>query len=205
MLRFIRVFIGERWINVKVGGSVSQSKQIDFGTPQGGVLSVTLFLLIIYSILGELGNWVNGSLFSYDLAIYITTRNQRVAARALQGVSNKLDAWAAERGLTFSPNKTASMVFKKKNKEPLEIMLRNEIIPSKESTQFLEMTLDSKQIKLWGTYKAKRALNTIKVVAGKKWGGDWTTLRKLYSAICRIKIDYGCQIYNTTSAERLKN
>ena len=90
---------------------------------------------------------MDGSLFADDLAIYIT-RNQRVAARALQGVSNKLDAWAAERGLTFSPNKTASMAFKKKNKEPLEIMLRNEIIPSKESTQFLEMTLDSKQIKL---------------------------------------------------------
>ena len=27
---------------------------------------------------------------------------------------------------------------------------------------------------------------------------------KLYSALCRTKIDYGCQIYNTASAGRLK-
>ena len=58
-------------------------------------------------------------------------------------------------------------------------MLRNKIIPSKESTKFLGMTLDSRlsveehinKLKA----KAKRALNTIKVVAGKKWGLDWKT------------------------------
>ena len=66
-----------------------------------------------------------------------------MAARALQGV-NKLDAWAVERCLTFSPSETVSMIFRKRNEEPLEIMLRNEIIPSKENTQFLGMTLDNR-------------------------------------------------------------
>ena len=33
--------------------------------------------------------------------------------------------------------------------------------------------------------KAKRALNTIKVVEDKKWEGDLRTLKRLYSAICR--------------------
>ena len=68
------------------------------------------------------------------------------------------------------------MVFKKKrkrNEEPLEIMLRNEIITSKENTQLLGMTLDSRLN--WEEHinklraKAKTVLNTIKVVAGKKW------------------------------------
>ena len=52
--------------------------------------------------------------------------------------------------------------------------------------------------------KAKRALNSIRVVAGKKWGGDQKTLKKLYSAICRTKMDYDCQLYNTASAGNLK-
>ena len=43
---------------------------------------------------------MDGSLFADDLAIYITKKSQRVASRALQGVTNKLDAWAAERGKT---------------------------------------------------------------------------------------------------------
>ena len=55
-------------------------------------------------------------------------------------------------------------------------MLRNEIVPSKESTQFLGMILDG--ILNWVEHinklkaKVKRALNTIKVVAEKKWGRD---------------------------------
>ena len=92
------------------------------------MLSVTLFLVAINGILGELGNKVDGSLFTHDLAIYITRRYQRVAARTLQGMTNKLDAWAVERNLTFSPNKTVCMIFRKRrerNKKPIEIMLRN--------------------------------------------------------------------------------
>ena len=73
-------------IKVRVGGSISQSNQIYLGIPQGGVLSVTLFLVAINGILRELGNGVDGSLFTDDLAFYITTRNQRVTTGALQGV-----------------------------------------------------------------------------------------------------------------------
>ena len=45
---------------------------------------MTLFLIAINDILKELGNGVDGSLFANDLAIYISTRNLRVATRALQ-------------------------------------------------------------------------------------------------------------------------
>ena len=66
------------------------------------------------------------------------------------------------------------MIYKKRrkgNEEPIGIMLRNEIIPSKESTQFLRITLDSRFY--WEEHinklrvKAKRALNAIRLVAGK--------------------------------------
>ena len=71
---------------------VHLTEQTDPGVPQGGVLSVTLFLVAINEIMGELGNGVDGSLFANDLAIYITTKNQRVATRTLQGVTNRLEA-----------------------------------------------------------------------------------------------------------------
>ena len=70
---------------------------------------------------------------------YTLQQKNRGASRVLQGVINKLDAYAAERGLTFSPNKTESMKFRNRrnrNEEPTEIMLRNKIIPSKENTHF---------------------------------------------------------------------
>ena len=70
------------------------------GNSTRGVLSVTLFLVAINGLLGELGSGVDESIFADNLTIYITTRNQRVAARTLQGMTNKLDAWATESGLT---------------------------------------------------------------------------------------------------------
>ena len=66
------------WIKVRIGGTISQSRKTDLGVPQGGVLSVTLFLVAINDILNELRNGVDGSLFADDLAIYTTTRNMRV-------------------------------------------------------------------------------------------------------------------------------
>ena len=57
MLRFIRELIGERWIKVRVGRSISQSKQTNLGVLQGGVLSVTLFLVAINGVLRKMGKW----------------------------------------------------------------------------------------------------------------------------------------------------
>ena len=109
MIEFIRELISERLIIVRVGGSISQNKQADPGILQGRALSATLFL-------EELGNAVHESFFADHLAIYITTRNKRVETRALQGVTNKLNVLAAERGLAFSTNKTVNMIFRKRRK-----------------------------------------------------------------------------------------
>ena len=74
---------------MRVGGYILQRKQIDLGIPQGVVLSITFFLVAINEILGELGNGVGRSLFTDDLAVYITTRSQRVTSRVLQRMTNK--------------------------------------------------------------------------------------------------------------------
>ena len=64
------------------------------------MFSVTFYLVAINVIFGGLRNEVDASLFADNLAIYITTRSQRVATRALQGMTNK----------------TVSMTFRKRRK-----------------------------------------------------------------------------------------
>ena len=73
----MRELISERWIKESVL-SISISLT-------GEVLSITFILVAINGILGELGNGVDRSLFVNNLAIYIKTRNQRMA---LQEVTN---------------------------------------------------------------------------------------------------------------------
>ena len=91
---------------MKDSGKIHFTEQTDrLGNSSGRGVSVTHFLVAIDGILGELKNRVDRSLFADDLAIYIITRSQIVESRALQGVANKLDAWAAERSLIFSTSK----------------------------------------------------------------------------------------------------
>ena len=41
------------------------------------------------------------------------------------------------------------------------------------------------------------------MVAGERGGEDNRTLKRLYSALFRPKMDYGCQLYSTASPRRL--
>ena len=51
--------------------------------------------------------------------------------------------------------------------------------------------------------QSKESIKYYKSGSGKEMGRSENP-KKLYSAICRTKIDHGCQLYNTASAERLK-
>ena len=68
------------------------------------------------------------------------------------------------------------IIFRNRNKKPIEITLKNQTTPNKKSTQFLGAYWQSKS-------KSKKNNKYYQVVAGKKWGGDWKTLKRLYSAI----------------------
>ena len=87
------------------------------------------------------------------LPLYKTTRNLKLATRASQGTTSNFEAMAVDSRLFFLLSKTVVMVFRKRkerNKEPLEIMLRNQIIPYMESTQ-----IPTEDLKYLTLYKRK--------------------------------------------------
>ena len=40
-------------------------------------------------------------------------------------------------------------------------------------------------------------MDILKVVSHRNWGGDTQTLLKLYRSLIRLKLDYGCIVYNS--------
>ena len=56
--------IYKRWFKVRRRGFTLQNKQKDLEVVQEGILSMTLYLVAINVILGELGNEVDGSFFT---------------------------------------------------------------------------------------------------------------------------------------------
>lgn len=67
-------------------------------------------------------------------------------------------------------------------------------------------------IKNWHSYltlkyikqKCFKALQLLRVVANTDWGADHMSLVKLYRALIRSKLDYGCFIYGLTLKSYLK-
>ena len=72
-------------------------------------------------------------------------------------------------------------------------------IPDVEESKFLSMTFDRKVSLIphdkYIKAKCLKALNLLKVLSHTSWGGDRTTLLKLYRSQVRSKLDYGCVIY----------
>ena len=87
------------------------------------------------------------------------------------------------------------------------LKLDGAILPYADEVKFLGMIFDSKPT--WAKHiddlklKAKKSLNLLKVISGFDWGADKKSLLRIYDALCRSKLDYGCQIYSSASKSNL--
>ena len=211
MIRFINAFLTDRYIKVKVGSSISSAFLQEEGVPQGSVLSVTLFAVAINSILEEVCPPVKKSLFVDDLAIYVTSYDAVSACEVLQKSINNISKWAENNGFRFSPAKTVAVRFTRSTrKENIpNLKLNHTLITYEKEVKYLGMIFDSKLT--WASHidslkiKVKKSLNILKVVSGFDWGADKKSLLRLYDALCRSKLDYGCQIYSSACKTRLKD
>ena len=87
------------------------------------------------------------------------------------------------------------------------LKLGGAILPYADKVTFLGMIFDSNltwakridDLKL----KVKKSLNLLKMISGFDWGTDKKSLLRIYDALCRSKLDYGCQIYSSASKSNL--
>ena len=140
-------------------------------------------------------------------------RSERIATarRQLQMAFNKFSKWSLSTGFQFYMNKTAVMHIcrvRNCNKMPADLYLNNILIKKVDEYKFLGMHRDgsltwSKHIK---TIKqaCTRKLNAMKCLAGQKWGSDRKMLLRLYQAMIKPKLDYGCEAYGSACMTLLR-
>ena len=88
---FIQNFLSHRSFRVRVGNHLSRTFVQENGVPQGGVLSVALFAVVINDIGDELPAAVGRSLFVDDLAIWYAATSPRLMSRQLQLAVTRLE------------------------------------------------------------------------------------------------------------------
>ena len=201
MFLFIKDFLTDRYIKVRVGSEHSSLYLQEEGVPQGSVLSVTLFAIAINSLMEHIPVGIQGSLFVDDFAIYCSASSAVEACRKIQASINEASKWADARGFRFSPLKTKAIRFTRKRKveEVPTLFLKDNILPYEEEVKFLGVIFDKKLT--FASHindlanRVKQSLNILKVISHFDWGGDRKTLLRLYTTLCLSKLDYACQIY----------
>ena len=209
--QFIEQFLENRSFQVKVGSHLSDTQTQEEGVPQGSVLSPLLFEIKMDSIVRELSNGIDGSLFVDDFSILYKTKGSiDTIERQLQLQLNKLEIWAHENGFKFSTNKTVAVHFCKKRKctrQP-DLKLCKERLPVKDEAKYLGVTFDSKLSFLPHIKDLKKrcqlSLNALKILSNPEWGGDAETLLHLYRSIVRSKLDYASPVYGSARPSYLK-
>ena len=89
---FIQNFLSNRSFRVRVGNHLSSSFMQENGVPQGGVLSVALFAIMINDIGDDLPAAIGRSLFVDDLVIWYSASSARlILSRQLQLAVTRLE------------------------------------------------------------------------------------------------------------------
>ena len=214
MAKFIQNFLENRTFEVRVGNAYSPSFDIDHGVPQGSVISPTLFLIMINDVFDDLPQEASNlkfSLYADDLAVYSNHPEPEGAIQLLQGALDKIAHWCDTWGLKIAPSKSAAMLICKqfsRRSSDIPLVLGEEAIPVVNSFKYLGITLDSgltfshhfKDLK----QRCARRLNLMKSLAGKDWGGDRSTLLKMYTSLIRPMLDYNAFIFDGISTDDIK-
>ena len=209
MYHFIKEFLADRYIKVRVGSEYSSAYIQEEGVPQGSVLSVTLFAIAINSLMESIPAGIQGSLFVDDFAIYCSASTALEACRKIQVAINAATKWADRNGFRFSPQKTKAVRFTRKRKaeEVPTLFLKDIILPYEDQVKFLGVIFDKKLT--FGPHindlatRVKKTLNILKVISHFDWGADRKTLLRLYKSLCLSKLDYACQIYGSSCKTNL--
>lgn len=210
MLGLVKSFLSGRTFRVKFGAVISDPFNQENGVPQGGVLSVTLFIIKLNTITEQIPPYLQYSLYVDDIQISYTSCNISLCERKLQLGINRMTAWANRNGFKFSPEKTVCVPFSLRRGLMLEPSLHmgREEIPVHTQHKFLGVIYDKKlTFKSHIDHLKKKCLSSmsiLKLLSHKSWGSDRICLLRLYNALIRSQLDYACFVYASARKSTLR-
>ena len=209
---FVRNFLADRTLRVRIGDTLSDVFPLHEGVPQGSVLSCTCFLIAINSVATYIPANVSSSIYVDDIVIYASGKSTALLERRLQSAINSLVSWTKVSGLAFSGEKTVALhVCRKKNcpKISANLSLDGSVIRCVQSHKYLGVIFDSSLT--WRPHiellrrSCLKSLGLLKHLTHKSWGADRISLLRLFIMLVKPKIDYGVEAYSSACTSLLKS
>lgn len=188
-----------REIHSKIGEN-SEIRYVSRGTPQGGVLSPLLWLLVVNQILLEMEpTGAKITAYADDLAITILGHDKNTIRSKMETTLEKISEWAQNSGLNINPTKTKLILFTTKREIFETPNLRGVKLQLSTSAKFLGVILtpkvDWKAQIAERVKKAQAAFYTFRSAIGKTWGISPKLTMWIYTAIVRPILLYGIAIW----------
>ena len=126
----LKNFLSKRSFKVRVGNEQSEKYPLANGVPQGGVMSVALFAVLVNDIGNELSQSVGRALYVDEFSIWCRASSSRVISRQLQLVSTRIEKWGMMNGLFFNiENNRAALLSPSLVPGPAGMLIRGHAYP----------------------------------------------------------------------------
>lgn len=200
MFNWIKNFLSNRTLKVRVGDSFSDTFVVENGTPQGSVVSPILFIIMINDITVFKDPNIRFSLYADDLAIW-KCGNMGNLAKSIQNALDEITTWCSKWGFKMSVVKSVVVPFSRSS-ERISISLNNNFLAVKTEFKFLGVVFDSSLS--WRKHIEYIYNKCLKCVSGSSWGASKEILVILYKTLIRSVLDYGAIVYDSASPSSLE-
>ena len=188
----IQGFLSKRSLKVRVGKKISPVVQMEAGTPQGAVLSPTLFNLFVddlRDIIG-IGNGIELAQYADDIAIWCTCKDPKEAEKSMNEALKKISIWTSKWRIGLAPEKSVFMKFTRRptqKRVPVELKLLGKEVKQVSTHRFLGVNLDDRLE--WSQHfkemlgSATPRINALKRLAAKSVWQRPEWILKLHDAV----------------------
>lgn len=208
--KIISSFLDDRSFTVKIDSSLSTSRPIKAGVPQGAVLSPVLFNIFTADI--PISEITSTAIFADDTLLYSSHACIDTAVTNLQHTVNDLINWFTKWKIAINPTKTEAKIFTLRNPaQPQNLNVSGHDIswnPADQAIKYLGVYLDRK---LNWKFHINKKLNLAYAVLSKLYPilNRRSSLQRknsilLYKSILRPILLYACPIWSTSSPSTMK-
>jgi len=171
------------------------------GSPQGGVLSPTIWNIIMDELLCTFpSGGMKAVGYADDVILMVKGKDPYTMANLMNRCLGKVATWGHKNGLLFNPAKTVATLFSKgRTRYNINLKMDNTRLELSDQMKYLGITLT--RTLNWATHikeRVRKAIATMQVaksIVGQKWGLTPSKVYWVYSAMARPVITYGSIVW----------
>lgn len=201
IFRYIEQWMRDRITKFSIGDDREETRLVNKGFPQGGVLSPTLYNIYTSELSASVKKNIHVIQYADDIAIYTTCNDLLTGRIEMEVAINSLEKKLNKLGLELEANKTNVMIFNNRpdRDNKIRIRMKGMRLDNVRTAKFLGITFDSKvkiepqlaQIQV----KADKALNLLRYTCRVTWGMETNTALMIYKSYVRSILEYGLFVF----------